>query len=124
MKNKIFTTILIVCLVAPSFFVITNIAGSKPNLLNTNDLYDISVEPKLESELIGHVDTEDYGDLTSYSPWWYDLVDKEDVTNDGEGVYVAVLDTGLLDMWPFFFPEGNIAWDLGKGFRHDLYWDD
>lgn len=74
--------------------------------------------------MIGDVDTEDYGDWTSYSPWWYDLVDKEDVTNDGEGVYVAVLDTGLLYNWPFFFPEGNIAWDLGKGFTHDLYWDD
>jgi subtilisin family serine protease len=29
-----------------------------------------------------------------------------------------------MDLWPFFFPEGNIAWELGKGFSHDLWWDD
>jgi subtilisin family serine protease len=67
---------------------------------------------------------EDYGLWPSYSPWWYDLVDKENVANDGEGVYVAVLDTGLMDLWPFFFPEGDIAWELGKGFSHDIWWDD
>lgn len=55
-------------------------------------------------------------------PFWVDLVDAEDM-NDGEGVYVAVLDTGLVEPWPFFFYQANIAWELGKGYTHELSWD-
>jgi subtilisin family serine protease len=60
--------------------------------------------------------------LTELVPWWIDMVDAEFSTG-GEGVYVAVLDTGLLEMWPFFFSQANIADDLGIGFTHDIYWD-
>jgi subtilisin family serine protease len=59
-------------------------------------------------------------EVTSFN---LDMIDA-DVPEDGEGVYVAVLDTGLLDVWPFFFSQANIAWWLGKGFSHDIYWDD
>jgi subtilisin family serine protease len=52
------------------------------------------------------------------------LVNTENVDLYGENVYVAVLDTGLLNFWPFFFSQANIATDLGKGFTHDVYWDD
>ncbi|MBS3754047.1 MAG: S8 family serine peptidase, partial [Anaerolineales bacterium] len=62
--------------------------------------------------------------LPSVTPFWTDLVDTENIENNGEGVYVAVLDTGLVPQWPFFFSQANIAWDLGKGFSHDIYWDD
>ena len=61
--------------------------------------------------------------LHEETPFWIDMVDA-DVDNDGEGVYVAVLDTGLLQMWPFFFPQADIAWELGIGFTHDIWWDD
>ena len=44
------------------------------------------------------------------TPFWVDMVDAE-VAEDGEGVYVAVLDTGLLSMWPWLFSEANIAWE-------------
>lgn len=56
-------------------------------------------------------------------PFWVDMVDAEIVSNDGEGVYIAVLDTGLLSMWPFFFPGANIDTGLGIGFTHDVWWD-
>jgi subtilisin family serine protease len=62
--------------------------------------------------------------LEERTPFWVDLVDREKTTNDGSGVYVAVLDTGLVAEWPFFFSQANIAWELGKGFTHDFYWDD
>ncbi|GGF69624.1 S8 family peptidase [Alteromonas lipolytica] len=52
-----------------------------------------------------------------------DMVNVENITTDGEGVYVAVLDTGLLPEAPFFFSDANIAYDLAKGFSHDVYWD-
>jgi len=61
--------------------------------------------------------------LSEVTPFWVDMVDAEEVAKDGEGVYVAVLDTGLLSMWPWLFPEANIASGLGKGFTHDIWWD-
>jgi len=61
--------------------------------------------------------------LPEVDPFWVDLVDAEVVSNDGEGVYIAVLDTGLVEDWPFFFSQADIAWDLGKGFSHDVSWD-
>jgi len=61
--------------------------------------------------------------LSTLTPFWVDLVDASAVSNDGEGVYVAVLDTGLLSMWPYFFPGADIATGYGKGFTHDIWWD-
>jgi subtilisin family serine protease len=55
--------------------------------------------------------------------FWTDLVNTENVEQDGTGTYVAVLDTGLVPQWPFFFSQANIAWNLGKGFSHDISWD-
>jgi len=58
-------------------------------------------------------------------PFWVDLVDAEpqDVDYDGEGVYIAVLDTGLLSNWADYLPEANIADELGIGYTHDVWWD-
>jgi len=39
-----------------------------------------------------------------------------EVDFDGTGVYVAVLDTGLVDMWRRFFPEERIAEQYGIAF--------
>ncbi|HEV3483999.1 MAG TPA: S8 family serine peptidase, partial [Vicinamibacterales bacterium] len=38
------------------------------------------------------------------------------VAQDGRGVYVAVLDTGLLDSWRQYFPEQRIATQYGIAF--------
>ncbi|HVG32154.1 MAG TPA: S8 family serine peptidase [Pyrinomonadaceae bacterium] len=38
------------------------------------------------------------------------------VSQDGTGVYVAVLDTGLLDSWRQYFPNERISVDLAKSF--------
>ncbi len=38
------------------------------------------------------------------------------VAYDGAGVYVAVVDTGLLDSWRQYFPQERIASDLGIAF--------
>jgi subtilisin family serine protease len=61
--------------------------------------------------------------LPGVTGFWTDLVDTENVSETGEGVYVAVLDTGLLPQAPFFFSQANIAWNLGMGFTHDAHWD-
>jgi len=58
------------------------------------------------------------------STWDLDAIDvtdpvrgREDVgIYDGEGVYVAVLDTGLLDSWRQYFPEQRIAAQYAMAF--------
>ena len=51
-----------------------------------------------------------------YATWDSDLVNIEGVTETGAGVYVAVLDTGLVPHWRDYFPADRVATHLGKGF--------
>jgi subtilisin family serine protease len=69
------------------------------------------------------------GEIEDPTPFWVDIVNAEYYPDGGEGIYVAVLDTGLLELWPFFFTnpitgECHIKWEWGKGFTHDIWWDD
>jgi subtilisin family serine protease len=124
MKKKIFSILFMVCIITPGFFVLTNHTNALPTFMQTNDLIGIADEPYFEAELNDIETSSAEGSLPSIIPYWYDLVDKEEVVNNGTGVYVAVLDTGLLPDWSFIFSEANIADELGKGFSHDIYWDD
>ncbi len=38
------------------------------------------------------------------------------VSYDGDGVYVAVIDTGLVNNWPYYFPAGRIATQYAAAF--------
>lgn len=61
----------------------------------------------------------------SYSTWDADMINADTVHTQytGEGVYVAVLDTGLAPNWKDYFPEERIAVNLGKGFKESVIWD-
>ncbi|MHB1307793.1 MAG: S8 family peptidase [Limisphaerales bacterium] len=56
-------------------------------------------------------------------PFWVDMVNAEANHNGGDGIYVAVLDTGLLEQWPFFFPHARIKAEWGIGFTHAIGWN-
>jgi subtilisin family serine protease len=58
--------------------------------------------------------------VDGYSTWDSDLVNIEGVTQTGKGVYVAVLDTGLVPNWRDYFPEERIATQLGTGFEQPV----
>ncbi len=68
------------------------------------------------------VAVEDFAD--GLSTWDLDVInvtlepgfDDRDVDFDGTGVYVAVLDTGLVDSWRQFFPEERIATEYAASF--------
>ncbi|MEJ2054208.1 MAG: S8 family serine peptidase, partial [Calditrichaceae bacterium] len=70
------------------------------------------------------VDTVPVEDFTAgLSTWNLDAVnvtdpgfDNRQVTQDGTGVYVGVLDTGLLDSWRQYFPQERIAAEYAKCF--------
>lgn len=61
---------------------------------------------------------------TGLSTWDLDAVNatnlqagsKRAVSYDGTGVYVAILDTGLLPTWRSYFPDERIAEEYGKSF--------
>src|SRR4026209_2230007 len=48
--------------------------------------------------------------------WDSDQIDVENVAETGAGVYVAVLDNGLVANWKDYFPDARVAQELGKGF--------
>jgi len=52
-------------------------------------------------------------DAINVTDWGFD---NRQVAEDGTGVYVAVLDTGLLDSWRQYFPEERIAEEFAKSF--------
>ncbi len=87
--------------------------------LFTPDLVDAEVADQLDVDALDH----EGGVLPVVNGFWTDLVDTENVAETGEGVYVAVLDTGVHPLAPFFFSQANVAYHLGKGFSHDIYWD-
>jgi subtilisin family serine protease len=70
------------------------------------------------------VDTVEVADFTDgLSTWDLDSVnvtdfgfDNRQVAYDGTGVYVAVLDTGLVDAWRQYFPEERIAEEYAIAF--------
>ena len=70
------------------------------------------------------VTTEEAEALIQMMPWWVDMVDAESLDYDGEGVYIAVLDTGLRSIWKTYLNEDQVATEYGKGFSHDITWDD
>jgi subtilisin family serine protease len=55
-----------------------------------------------------------------YTTWDSDLINIEAVTQTGSGVYVAVLDTGMVPNWRDYFPDARVATHLGTGFHQPV----
>ncbi len=51
-----------------------------------------------------------------YPTWDSDMINIEGVSQTGAGVYVAVLDTGMVPNWHDYFPEERVNTALGTGF--------
>lgn len=65
-----------------------------------------------------------YGSWTSTAAGLHtydsDQIDLEGVAETGKGVYVAVLDTGLVPNWKDYFPAERVATQLGTGFEQPV----
>jgi len=58
-------------------------------------------------------------------PYNLDMIDVEKVSATGEDIYIAVLDTGLLENWMEYLPVENIVTEWGKGFSYEYcYWNE
>src|SRR5512138_2229336 len=58
--------------------------------------------------------------VDGYETWDSDMVNIENISETGAGVYVAVLDTGLVSNWSDYFPKERIATKLGTGFDQSV----
>lgn len=84
--------------------------------------YVVAANPDAErrGSPVDTVSAEDF--LNGRSTWDQDAIDVTDfgagrtIGFDGSGVYVAVLDTGLLDSWRQYFPQERVAAQLAKAF--------
>jgi subtilisin family serine protease len=57
---------------------------------------------------------------SGYHTWDSDLINVDQVPQTGKGVYVAVLDTGMVPNWRDYFPEARVAAHLGAGFYQPI----
>ena len=55
-----------------------------------------------------------------YHTWDSDLINVDAVPQTGHGVYVAVLDTGLVPNWKDYFPADRVDTKLGTGFDQPI----
>ena len=84
--------------------------------------YVASASPDAERHAapIDAVSAEDF--MNGINTWDLDAINVTDfgagrvTAFDGTGVYVAVLDTGLVDVWRAYFPEERIATQYAKSF--------
>lgn len=59
--------------------------------------------------------------VDGYHTFDSDMIDIENVRDvTGKGVYVAVLDTGLVANWKDYFPDARVAQELGAGFYQNV----
>jgi subtilisin family serine protease len=58
--------------------------------------------------------------VDGHPTWDSDLINIEAVPQTGRGVYVAVLDTGMVPHWRDYFPEARVATHLGAGFHQPV----
>lgn len=66
--------------------------------------------------LAGNPFSNETSTVNGFPTWDSDLINIENVTQTGKGVYVAVLDTGLVPNWRDYFPAARVATHLGAGF--------
>jgi len=120
MKRAILSAILAVGLLVS--MVVPAVAAepvSEPRVLFQPDLYEAELAYGFDFE-----PTVAAQGLPRVTPYWVDMVNGEYYPDGGEGIYVAVLDTGLMENWEYYFGHASIAEEWGKGFSHDVYWCD
>lgn len=119
MKKSVLVVMLVFAMLLTLIPLPNMLAQGEPTLTRTSIAY--SAEPVKSHEI---TDVEDALSADPV-PWNVDMINADLSSNDGEGIYIAVLDTGLLSNYLDFFPESmvDIKEEWGIGFTHDVWYD-
>jgi subtilisin family serine protease len=117
MKKALLVSIILLSMLALTIVPVTKSATSIPNL-------KYSVEP-IREQLVEAADFSSGLDpVGTYVPWDVDIINAEYPSNGGEGIYVAVIDTGLVSTWASFVaPTAHIDTADGRGWSYNVAWD-
>lgn len=123
MKKSLFAQIAIVLLLISIFTALPLVTA--PAIVSVRDVHAIPFSGGFEINGAyppGKTFKDFVGGLVAFDQ---DMIDVEQIAHPqgkwyGKGVTVAVLDTGLLPNWNYFFPRTRIEGDLGIGFVQDL----
>jgi subtilisin family serine protease len=129
MKRKLFTPIAITLLLMSIFTALPLVTAYTPVKFSVGDVRAAPVSVRAEGQFgidgaypPGKWFTDYAGGIVAFD---MDMIDVEQIAHPqdkwyGRGTYVAVLDTGMLPNWNYFFPKSRIAGDLGIGFVQNL----
>jgi subtilisin family serine protease len=114
--KKVLISIILLSMLALMFMPMNTISvASKPDL-------KFSVTPAKE-QFVEAADFSLGSAVGTYLPWDVDIINAES-SNGGEGIYIAVIDTGLVSNWlNFVAPTAHIETALGKGWSYNVVWN-
>jgi len=116
-KTKALAQVLIALLVLAIFSALPIAMGAHVTF-SVGDIYAVQDETFFsESPGVGGQTKNDFegGALT----FDMDMINVENIERDGRSTWVAVIDTGMLPNWEYFFPKARIEGDLAIGFYED-----
>jgi len=117
MKKVLLISIILLSMLAVTIVPVTRSSTPAPNLKYTaTPIHEQFVEEATFEPL--PLPT---GNYLGYD---IDIVNAEYFANGGEGIYVAIIDTGLVSNWASFLPPtATVRTDLGRGWSYDVVWD-
>jgi subtilisin family serine protease len=117
MKKVLLISIILLSMLALTIVPMTISATSAPNLK-----YNVTpIREQFVEEATGEPLPLPTGNYLGYD---IDMVNAEYFANGGQGIYVAIIDTGLVSNWASFLPPtATIRTDLGRGWSYDVVWN-
>ncbi len=118
MKKSIVISIVLLSMLALAVVPLTRSTGTMPNLkYNATPVHEQFVEEASFGEPLSLP-------TGNYLGYDIDLVNAEYYADGGEGIYVAIIDTGLVSNWMSFLPPtAIIRTDLARGWSYDVVWN-
>jgi subtilisin family serine protease len=123
MKTKILASVALLAVLVVTLVPLNPAkANGSLNILLGNSNAITSVVKPSKVELLG---ADGSGSAADPVPFNVDMVDADKVDQTGDGIYVAILDTGLLSNYRYFFPASQVSikTEWGIGFTHNVWYD-
>jgi len=125
MKRKLFAQIAIALLLISIFAALPLATAPTFVSVSVGDVEAFQLSDRFEIDGAyppGRTLTDFVGGMVAFDQ---DMIDVEQIAHPGnkwygKGIRVAVLDTGMLPNWNYFFPKSRIDANLGIGFVQDL----